>query len=174
MLRPKHEEKAEDWVRSHLSSRYGVSHSKIKLADKLKDWGFVDESDLAELTAVYNRSTHTDPDWKGGDVTPPELIKAVRGKTVGHLASFIASNTAPVAQEAAVPPPVGKITDFLVRELQKGGHDDIDKKSNVPEFLFGNAAKQNEIEAHFHDQIQTSGLATSSAHALARPQSHTR
>jgi hypothetical protein len=94
-----------DWVISYFSSEFHVPPGRISAASPLRLWGYAEERTLASLAAAFNQTARTRPQWHNAHVTPPDLISAVNGKTIGDLIDFLSDQlaTSAVNRAAAIP-----------------------------------------------------------------------
>jgi hypothetical protein len=77
------------WVITYFSHEFSLPPQSIPENSQLKKWGYADEKALAFLAAQFNKAVLTRPQWHGAHIAPPELVDAVKGKTIGGLIAFL-------------------------------------------------------------------------------------
>lgn len=147
----------ENWVVSHFSNEFHLPPGRVDQNSALKHWGYGDEKALGSLAGQFNQAARSRPNWHEAHVTPPELVSAVQGKTIGGLVDFL-SDKLDEATEASINPPEtaptqttlrAQITDLVIRFVKSVvGDGEIPLTEKFP-LIFGNASYMNMLVEFF-------------------------
>jgi hypothetical protein len=101
-----------EWLLGILSEEYNFPVARISLNGALDDWGYGSTERLASLAAQFNRSSANAAKFNYAKISPPDLIRAVRGKTLADIITCLEGVV--VAAGRALYVPIGQeLTDII-------------------------------------------------------------